>query len=119
MIANGFLTRMWAGLLQARIESGRRSLERFQAHGAGNISDMGETFRAQDRQSPHGMHRVCPVEQSESFLCLYTHRLQPSEAQCFESLHSMTLKKRFAFANQALREMGERSEIATGADRTF
>ena len=65
------------------------------------------------------MHRLCAVEQSESFLCLQKHRLQPSASQGFATLQALALEKRLAFADQAQRKMGERGKIATGTDRTF
>src|ERR1043166_8612721 len=119
MTGSSFLTRMWPGFLQARIESGGGSFECLQAHCPRDISDMSKTLRAQDRQSPHGMHRLCAIKQGEPFLCLQMHRLEPSQAQRFAALHPLALKKRFAFADHAQREMSQWGEIAAGTDRSF
>src|SRR5712691_11981737 len=116
MFSDGFLSRMRTGLVQTRIESGRRSFQRFQGHCPGNISDSRKFFRPQDRQSSDGVHGLSAVEKSESFFCFEMLGLESGATKCFPALEPFTLKKRFAFTNQAQSEMGKRSEIATGAD---
>ncbi len=75
MFGHGFLARVRAGIMEPRIESGRRAFQRFQTHRAGDVGDARKAFRAQKRQSAHGVHCLRAVEQCQTFFCLELHGL--------------------------------------------
>src|SRR5438876_6416497 len=119
MFGDRFLTGVRPGVLQTQIEGGRSALKGLEAHRAGNIGHAAEPLGAKNGEATNSVHGLRAVEQSESLFCFEMLGLKPGATKCFAALHSFTLKKRLAFADQAQGEMSERGEIATGADRSL
>src|SRR5437588_46613 len=119
MFGDRLLSGVRSRLLQTQIKRGRRSFKGFEAHCAGNIRETSESFGTQKSESAYSMHRLRAVEQGESLFCFETLRLKSSARQRFMAFHSFALKKCLAFANQSQSEISERSEIATGANRSL
>src|ERR1043166_8941923 len=115
----GALTRMRSGGVDSRIESGRRSLERFQRHRASDVGHASEPLRPKQRKAADCMHRLGAVEKGEAFLRFELHWFQPRFLQGIGSWHSLALVENFAFSNQGQRQMRERREITACSHRTF
>src|SRR5438067_10109505 len=101
MFRDGLLAGVRPGIVQTRIESGGRSLERFETHCAGHIRDAREPFRAEKGESADRVHRLCAVEQGESLLCFEMQRLKFCSTKRIPARHSFSLEKRLALADQA------------------
>src|ERR1043166_6665773 len=91
MFGDELLASVWPCFVQARIKRGRRSLERFQGHRASDISDASEPLRAQDRQSPDGVHRLSTVKQGEPFLGFQLLGSKFRAMKCFAARQSFAL----------------------------
>ena len=67
MRGHSFLSLMGPGIVQPRIECGRRVAQTFERHRTGNVGYIRQAFRAQDRQSPNRVHRLSAIQQRETF----------------------------------------------------
>ena len=81
MTRNSLLPGMRSRLVDARVERGRRALERLKGHGARHIRDSREAFRAPKREPAYGVHRLRAIEECKTFLGLEMGRLQPGLLQ--------------------------------------
>ena len=70
MAGDRLLPGMRAGVVNARVESDRGSLQRFEGHRAGDIGDARETFRPEEGETADGVHRLGAVEQRQAFFRL-------------------------------------------------
>src|SRR5882724_5669985 len=110
---------MWTRFLQTWIERSRRVTQTFERHRAGNIGNICQAFPMQDRQSPDRMHGLSAVQQRETFFGLQLQWLKFRPLKRFATIHPVSGKERFAFADQTQSEMRQWREIATCTDRAF
>ena len=101
MFGRLFLARMRAGILQTLVESGGRTLERFETHCSGNITDVSDPFGAKKREPANRVHCLRAIEQCEALFCFQLPRLQASAPKCFATLEPFPLEKCIAFPNQS------------------
>src|SRR5437879_11024158 len=110
---------MWARIVNALVERDRSSFQGFQRHRTSNISQTSDTFCTMESQPSDGRHRLSSIQQRESFFDVELQRLNPCSLQSICARQPFVIAKGFAFANHCEREMRERREIATGANRSF
>ena len=100
MSGDRFLSLVRSGVVQPRIKRCRRVTQTFERHCPSNIGNARKAFRARDRQSTNCVHRLSPVQQRETFFGLQLHWLQFRPLERFATVHPVSGKERFAFADQ-------------------
>ena len=119
MLRHRLLAGMGTRLVNPRIKRRRRSLQRLQAHRAGNICDAREAFRAQQSQPTHRMHGLCSIQERETLFRFQDDRAQPGLAERFETRQPRAAVEHFAFTDQRQSKVRQRRQIPARADRTF
>ena len=100
MFRHGQLAGMRPRLVNARIKSRRRSLQRLERHRAGDIRHAREPFRPEQRQAAHGMHRLGAVQEGKPLLGFEHDRPQPRLLQRIPARLTFALIKGIAFTDQ-------------------
>src|SRR5437763_4775861 len=113
------LTGMRARRVNALVERDRSSFQGFQRHRTSNISQTSDAFCPMESQPSDSRHRLSSVQQRESFFDVELQRLNACSLQSICAWQPFVFVKGFAFANHCEREMPERCEVATGANRSF
>jgi hypothetical protein len=107
------------GGMNPRIEGARRSAQRVDRQRRRNIRRPAETFRSQRRECGDGGRWLCAVDEREPFFRHQRHRGQRRRRERIASGHDtcVVADGGLAFADQDEREMRQRREIATRANR--
>ena len=71
------------------------------------------------RQRAHRRHALGPVQEREPFFCFELNWLDLGQPQRVGARHSFAAIKRFTFADDRERQMGQRSEVTACAERSF
>ena len=115
----GDLAAMRARGMDALVESCRCSEQGFERHGSGEIGELGHAEGARRAQAAHGCgHGLGAIEQRESFLGFEVNGAMPASRRA-QRPDALALVEDFAFADQGEGEVGERREVAAGADRAL
>src|SRR5438132_11676465 len=93
------LSRMRTGGVNALVESDRRPAQCFERHCAGDVSEACNSFSAMQRERADGSHRLCAVQECESFFYFELKWLDFSAAQRLRARHFFVAIKSFAFAD--------------------
>ena len=104
--------------MNLRQEARARALQRLERERAGDVGGLRETLRARiEPERAERGHELRPVDEREPFLRLQPHRLEPDRLERRRPGQPPPVDPGLALADQRQREMGERREVAAGADR--
>ena len=84
-----------------------------------DVGEAREPRGAPERERAHGGERLRSVEQREAFLGFQADGLDAGALQRDAARHALPAIDRFAFADDAERQVGERRQIAGGAHRAL
>ena len=118
MAADGNLSGMRPRLVNARIKGRGRAHQRLQRHGSSNIGQLRHTPCARHRQCATAVMACVPLSSARPSLaasCTGCNR----HAAALRRPHALALVERFALADDHERQMGQRRQIAAGADRAL
>src|SRR5262249_51412480 len=100
MSRSNLLPGMRPRVLQTRIEGRWPVAKPLVRQRPRHVSDVDQSFRAQDRQSSDRMHRLSAVQQRKTLFCFQPQRLQLRALERFTARPSFLFEKGFTFANQ-------------------
>ena len=98
------------------VEGHGRAEQRLERHGARDVGESGEPHRAPQGERADGGQRLRPVEQRKPFLAFQADGVDCGAAQRLPAGQPLAAVDRFTLADDAEREVGQRREIAAGAD---
>ena len=113
------LSGMRTHLMNALIKGSGRAHEGFQRHCSGKIGQVHYTPCAGHCECPNCRHRLGPIQQGETLFGRQLHWHKTGPTQRFPSRDAFALVESFSLADHDKRKMGERGEIAAGADRAL
>src|SRR5207244_53264 len=100
----------------ALVEGDGRAEEGLERHGARDVGKAGESCSAPKRERTYGGERLRSIEEGEAFLSFQADRFDAGALQGGVAGHALAMIDRLAFADDAERQVGQRGEIAGGAD---
>jgi len=113
------LSRVGTRLVNPRIESRRRSHQRFQRHGSSYVCQLCNSDAAGDCQTANGRHRLCAVQQRKALFGSESQRLQPCTPQRFATCYAFPFVERLAFADGNQRKVSQWRQIPACAYGAF
>jgi hypothetical protein len=84
--------------------------------GAGDVRGACQAPAAHEAERRHGRHELRPVHQREALLRRQPHRLQADHRERLRTRKELPVHRGLAFADEWQRQMGQRCEVAAGAD---
>jgi hypothetical protein len=102
--------------VDALVEGCRRSAQGFEGHGSGEVEELGDAQGAVERERPGCGHGLRAVEEGQAFLGFEGERLDSGFAEGAAGSGALAFVDHFAFADKGECEVGERGEVAAGAD---
>ena len=87
------------------------------AHRRDDVGDREQAAHVVAHERQHPEHAVGAVDEREAFLCLEDDRVDARGPECRRSVDGVAALDHFALAEQHERDMRERREIATAAER--
>ena len=113
------LSRMRPRRVYALVEGDGRAEQGFQRHRARDVGEAREPGGAPERERAHGGERLRSIEQREAFLRCQADGFDAGALQGGAARHALAAIDRFAFADDAERQVGERGQIAGSAHRAL
>jgi hypothetical protein len=110
---------MRAHVRQALIERDGRALERLERERERDDGGVEQAARVADGQRAGGGHEMRAVDEREALLRLEHDGLQARAPQRRAAVEAVAGQLRLALADEHERDVGERREVARGADRAF
>ena len=105
--------------MQARVEGQRRALQRFDAHGASDISNTHQLLGLVDREGTEGSHQGSAVGQRQAFLGFQFHDGDAGPCHCYPAREHLSLVPGLALADHYQRHVGQRGQVAGCAQRAL
>ena len=118
VVSGNRLARVGTQLLQVLVEDGQGACQALDAHGGGDVGDLGGLAQVRDGQAQHAEHAVGAVDQRQALLFAQHQRLDAGSRKRLSRRDDLAAADAdFALAEQRQRAVRQRRQVAGAAER--